>query len=55
MKKVIERISVFVVASAFLLGVLIVGNTDTNKNVLTSTTINGIQKDRMGNKKKRQS
>lgn len=28
MKKVIERISVFVVASAFLLGVLTVGNTD---------------------------
>ena len=51
MKKVIERISVFVVASAFLLGVLIVGNTDTNKNVLTSTTINGIEKESLDNKK----
>lgn len=51
MKKVIERISVFVVASAFLLGVLIVGNTDTNKNVLTSTTINGIEIESLDNKK----
>ena len=51
MKKVIERISVFVVASAFLLGVLIVGNTDTNKNVLTSTTINGIETESLDNKK----
>lgn len=51
MKKVIERISVFVVASAFLLGVLIVGNTDTNKNVLTSTTINGIDIESLDNKK----
>lgn len=51
MKKVIERISVFVVVSAFLLGVLIVGNTDTNKNVLTSTTINGIEIESLDNKK----
>ena len=51
MKKVIERISVFVVASAFLLGVLIVGNTDMNKNVLTSTTINGIDIESLDNKK----
>ena len=51
MKKVIKRISVFVVASAFLLGVLIVGNTDTNKNVLTSTTINGIEIESLDNKK----
>ena len=51
MKKVIERISVFEVASAFLLGVLIVGNTDTNKNVLTSTTINGIEIESLDNKK----
>lgn len=51
MKKVIERISVFVVASAFLVGVLIVGNTDTNKNVLTSTTINGIDIESLDNKK----
>lgn len=51
MKKVIERISVFVVASAFLLGVLIVGNTDTNKNVLTSTTINGREIESLDNKK----
>lgn len=51
MKKVIERISVFVVASAFLLGVLIVGNTDTNKNVLTSATINGIEIESLDNKK----
>ena len=51
MKKVIERISVFVVASAFLLGVLIVGDTDTNKNVLTSTTINGIEIESLDNKK----
>lgn len=51
MKKVIERISVFVVASAFLIGVLIVGNTDTNKNVLTSTTINGIEIESLDNKK----
>ncbi len=51
MKKVIERISVFIVASAFLLGVLIVGNTDTNKNVLTSTTINGIEIESLDNKK----
>ena len=51
MKKVIERISVFVVASAFLLGVLIVGNTDSNKNVLTSTTINGIEIESLDNKK----
>lgn len=51
MKKVIERISVFVVASAFLLGVLIVGNTDTNKNVLTSTTIKGIEIESLDNKK----
>lgn len=51
MKKIIERISVFVVASAFLLGVLIVGNTDTNKNVLTSTTINGIEIESLDNKK----
>lgn len=51
MKKVIERISVFAVASAFLLGVLIVGNTDTNKNVLTSTTINGIEIESLDNKK----
>lgn len=51
MKKVIERISVFVVASAFLLGVLIVGNTDMNKNVLTSTTINGIEIESLDNKK----
>ena len=51
MKKVIERISVFVVASAFLLGVLIVGNTDTNKTVLTSTTINGIDIESLDNKK----
>ena len=51
MKKVIERISVFVVASAFLLGVLIVGNADTNKNILTSTTINGIDIERLDNKK----
>lgn len=41
----------FVVASAFLLGVLIVGNTDTNKNVLTSTTINGIEIESLDNKK----
>lgn len=51
MKKVIERISVFVVASAFLLGVLTVGNTDMNKNVLTSTTINGIEIESLDNKK----
>lgn len=51
MKKVIERISVFVVASAFLLGVLIVGNADTNKNILTSTTINGIEIESLDNKK----
>lgn len=51
MKKVIERISVFVVASAFLLGLLIVGNTDMNKNVLTSTTINGIEIESLDNKK----
>lgn len=51
MKKVIERISVFVVASAFLLGVLIVGNADTNKNILTSTTINGIDIESLDNKK----
>lgn len=51
MKKVIERISVFIVASAFLLGVLIVGNTDTNKNILTSTTINGIDIESLDNKK----
>ena len=51
MKKVIERISVFVVASAFLLGVLTVGNTDMNKNVLTSTTINGIDIESLDNKK----
>ena len=51
MKKVIERISVFVVASAFLIVVLIVGNTDTNKNVLTSTTINGIEIESLDNKK----
>ena len=51
MKKVIERISVFVVASAFLLGVLIVGNADTNKNILPSTTINGIEIESLDNKK----
>ena len=38
-------------ASAFLLGVLIVGNTDMNKNVLTSTTINGIDIESLDNKK----
>ena len=45
MKKIIERISIFVVATAFLLGVIIVGNTDTNKNVLTSTTVDGVNID----------
>lgn len=51
MKKIIERISIFVVATAFLLGVIIVGNTDTNKNVLTSTTVEGVNIDSLDNKK----
>ena len=51
MKKIIERISIFVVATAFLLGVIIVGNTDTNKNVLTSTTVDGVNIDSLDNKK----
>ena len=51
MKKIIERMSIFVVATAFLLGIIIVGNTDTSKNVLTSTTIDGINIESLDNKK----
>lgn len=51
MKKIIERISIFVVATAFLLGIIVVGDTNLNKNILTSTTINGIDIESLSNKK----
>ena len=51
MKKIIERISIFVVATAFLLGIIVVGDTNLNKNILTSTTINGIDIESLSKKK----
>ena len=51
MKKIIERMSIFVVATAFLLGIIIVGNADTSKNILTSTTIDEISIESLDNKK----
>ena len=51
MKKIIERISIFAIATAFLLGVIIIGNTDANKNILTSTTVDGVNIESLDNKK----
>ena len=51
MKKIIERMSIFVVATAFLIGIIIVGNADTSKNILTSTTIDEISIESLDNKK----
>ncbi len=51
MKKIIERISIFAIATAFLLGVIIIGNTDANKNILTSTTVDGLNIESLDNKK----
>lgn len=51
MKKIIERMSIFVVATAFLLGIIIVGNADTSNNISTSATIDGINIESLDNKK----